>query len=93
MWIAVALLCCSALAALPRAGGSCPSQCSCSFHSLSEGTKARYAGRSAGPPRSQRGRGVFLLLWKDARRRKYCVWALWPLFFQLLCALAIFAED
>ncbi|NXP64362.1 LRIT1 protein, partial [Chloropsis cyanopogon] len=41
MWLAVTLLCCSALAGLPRAGGSCPSQCSCAFHSLSEGSKAR----------------------------------------------------
>ncbi|NXW43089.1 LRIT1 protein, partial [Nyctiprogne leucopyga] len=41
MWIVVSLLCCMTLGGLPRAGCSCPSQCSCAFHSLSEGTKAR----------------------------------------------------
>ncbi|KAJ7324352.1 hypothetical protein JRQ81_017372, partial [Phrynocephalus forsythii] len=41
MWGAVSLVCCLGLVGLPVALCSCPSQCSCSFLSISEGTKAR----------------------------------------------------
>ncbi|XP_020852420.1 leucine-rich repeat, immunoglobulin-like domain and transmembrane domain-containing protein 1 [Phascolarctos cinereus] len=41
MWVAMGVLWCLALRGLPHALGSCPSQCSCTLHSLSDGTKNR----------------------------------------------------
>ncbi|XP_051829941.1 leucine-rich repeat, immunoglobulin-like domain and transmembrane domain-containing protein 1 [Antechinus flavipes] len=41
MWVAMGVLWCLALRELPQALGSCPSQCTCSLHSLSDGTKNR----------------------------------------------------
>ncbi|XP_019411124.1 PREDICTED: leucine-rich repeat, immunoglobulin-like domain and transmembrane domain-containing protein 1 [Crocodylus porosus] len=42
MWITVGcLVCCLAFGGLPLAHSSCPSQCSCTFHSLNEATKER----------------------------------------------------
>uniref|UniRef100_F6X0B8 Leucine-rich repeat, immunoglobulin-like domain and transmembrane domain-containing protein 1 n=1 Tax=Monodelphis domestica TaxID=13616 RepID=F6X0B8_MONDO len=41
MWVAMGVLWCLVLRSLPQALGSCPSQCSCSLHSLSDGTKNR----------------------------------------------------
>ncbi|XP_012409502.1 leucine-rich repeat, immunoglobulin-like domain and transmembrane domain-containing protein 1 [Sarcophilus harrisii] len=41
MWVAMGVLWCLALKELPQALGSCPSQCTCSLHSLSDGTKNR----------------------------------------------------
>ncbi|XP_028915710.1 leucine-rich repeat, immunoglobulin-like domain and transmembrane domain-containing protein 1 [Ornithorhynchus anatinus] len=42
MWLTGSLFfCCLALGGLPKVHCSCPLQCSCIFHSLSDGTKAR----------------------------------------------------
>ncbi|XP_074855826.1 leucine-rich repeat, immunoglobulin-like domain and transmembrane domain-containing protein 1 [Carettochelys insculpta] len=41
MWITVGLVCCLVFGRLPSTHCTCPSQCSCTFHSLNEGTKAR----------------------------------------------------
>ncbi|MEE6488668.1 hypothetical protein FKM82_015307 [Ascaphus truei] len=41
MWVTVAIFCCLVLGGLPFVCHSCPSQCSCTFHSLSDGTKSR----------------------------------------------------
>ncbi|XP_034993202.2 leucine-rich repeat, immunoglobulin-like domain and transmembrane domain-containing protein 1 [Zootoca vivipara] len=41
MWLMVGLVCCLVFGGLPSALASCPSQCSCAFHSINEGTKAR----------------------------------------------------
>ncbi|XP_060096775.1 leucine-rich repeat, immunoglobulin-like domain and transmembrane domain-containing protein 1 [Heteronotia binoei] len=41
MWVTLGFVCCLTFGGLPWALGSCPSQCSCTFHSVSEGTKAR----------------------------------------------------
>ncbi|KAM5236003.1 leucine-rich repeat, immunoglobulin-like domain and transmembrane domain-containing protein 1 [Ctenodactylus gundi] len=41
MWAAVGMLWLLALGGLHQARGSCPSQCSCSLHILSDGSKAR----------------------------------------------------
>lgn len=43
MWVvAVGMLWLLVLAGPPQVRGSCPSQCSCSLHILSDGSKARY---------------------------------------------------
>ncbi|XP_053306551.1 leucine-rich repeat, immunoglobulin-like domain and transmembrane domain-containing protein 1 [Spea bombifrons] len=41
MLITVGIVCCLVLGSLPFVCLSCPSQCSCSFYSLSDGTKSR----------------------------------------------------
>ncbi|CAM4589342.1 leucine-rich repeat, immunoglobulin-like domain and transmembrane domain-containing protein 1 [Lepidochelys kempii] len=41
MWITVGLVCCLVFGGLPSARCTCPSQCSCTFYSVNEGTKAR----------------------------------------------------
>ncbi|XP_060624986.1 leucine-rich repeat, immunoglobulin-like domain and transmembrane domain-containing protein 1 [Anolis sagrei] len=41
MWVILGLVCCLVFGGLPLTLCSCPSQCTCSFHSISEGTKAR----------------------------------------------------
>ncbi|TFK05712.1 cationic amino acid transporter 4 [Platysternon megacephalum] len=41
MWITVGLVCCLVFGGLPSAHCTCPSQCSCAFYSINEGTKAR----------------------------------------------------
>nr|XP_048714683.1 leucine-rich repeat, immunoglobulin-like domain and transmembrane domain-containing protein 1 [Caretta caretta] len=41
MWITVGLVCCLIFGGLPSAHCTCPSQCSCTFYSVNEGTKAR----------------------------------------------------
>ncbi|KAM8924418.1 leucine-rich repeat, immunoglobulin-like domain and transmembrane domain-containing protein 1 isoform 1-T1 [Pelodytes ibericus] len=42
MWITVGIFCCLVFGTLPFVCFSCPSQCSCTFNSLSDGTKSRY---------------------------------------------------
>ena len=55
MRVVVGMLWLLALGGSPQAQGACPSQCSCSLHVLSDGSKARYGTRCAGwvaqPPR------------------------------------------
>ncbi|XP_003223303.2 leucine-rich repeat, immunoglobulin-like domain and transmembrane domain-containing protein 1 [Anolis carolinensis] len=41
MWVTLGLVCCLVFWGLPLTLCSCPSQCTCSFHSISDGTKAR----------------------------------------------------
>ncbi|XP_061490300.1 leucine-rich repeat, immunoglobulin-like domain and transmembrane domain-containing protein 1 [Rhineura floridana] len=41
MWVTVNLACFLVFGGLPLGLSSCPSQCSCSFHSINEGTKVR----------------------------------------------------
>uniref|UniRef100_A0A8C5PMQ2 Leucine rich repeat, Ig-like and transmembrane domains 1 n=1 Tax=Leptobrachium leishanense TaxID=445787 RepID=A0A8C5PMQ2_9ANUR len=41
MWITVGVFCCLVYGNLPYVCFSCPSQCSCTFHSLSDGSKSR----------------------------------------------------
>ncbi|KAM8924419.1 leucine-rich repeat, immunoglobulin-like domain and transmembrane domain-containing protein 1 isoform 2-T2 [Pelodytes ibericus] len=41
MWITVGIFCCLVFGTLPFVCFSCPSQCSCTFNSLSDGTKSR----------------------------------------------------
>lgn len=48
MRVAVGMLWLLALGGHPQAWGSCPSQCSCSLHILSDGSKARYGARCVG---------------------------------------------
>lgn len=46
--MAVGMLWLLALGGPPQAQGACPSQCSCSLHVLSDGSKARYGTRCGG---------------------------------------------
>ena len=46
--MAVGMLWLLALGGPPQTQGACPSQCSCSLHVLSDGSKARYGTRSGG---------------------------------------------
>ncbi|XP_054840222.1 leucine-rich repeat, immunoglobulin-like domain and transmembrane domain-containing protein 1 [Eublepharis macularius] len=41
MWVTVGFVCCLAFGGLPLTLSSCPSQCSCTFQGISDGTKAR----------------------------------------------------
>ena len=52
MRVAVGMLWLLALGVPPQTQGACPSQCSCSLHVLSDGSKARYGPRSGGVGRS-----------------------------------------
>lgn len=48
MRVAVGMLWLLVFMGSSRAGGSCPSQCSCSLHVLGDGSKARYGTRYTG---------------------------------------------